>query len=131
MYEKPLVLGNDDLAEGVFTDSGDTCYTSEAHIHQRPETGRSDYRIQVNGQHNADHNSNAQKLILTFNQAVTYVECYMNGAAYVDGNGTTTLTINLGYWNNHTDNIGGGDVVVTSEPGLEVTGCRIEDIGKC
>lgn len=44
-YKKPVVVGCDDVAEGVYAASG--CYTVTTNIHQRPEFGRGDYRIQV------------------------------------------------------------------------------------
>ena len=48
-YSKPVVTIDIDLAEDVYAASG--CYTVSAYIHQKPETGRGDYRIQLNGQH--------------------------------------------------------------------------------
>lgn len=48
-YSKPVVTIDIGLAEGVYAASG--CYTASAYIHQKPETGRGDYRIQLNGQH--------------------------------------------------------------------------------
>ena len=56
------------MAEGVYAASG--CYTASAYIHQTPENGRGDYRIQVNGKHNADHTKEAQVLTISFNQNV-------------------------------------------------------------
>ena len=44
-YKKPVVVGCDDVAEGVYAASG--CYTVTTNIHQRPEFGRGDYRSQV------------------------------------------------------------------------------------
>lgn len=37
-YKKPVVVGCDDVAEGVYAASG--CYTVTTNIHQRPEFGR-------------------------------------------------------------------------------------------
>jgi len=64
-YMKPVLLTSDELAEGVYLASGDGsgCYTTTAYIHQTPQTGRGDYRIQVNAVHNADHTKEAQQLI--------------------------------------------------------------------
>lgn len=129
MYKKPKVLTIDNLFEGVYAESGENggdCYTVDAYIHQIPENGRGDYRIQVNSHHAADHNSNAQRLILTFNQPVEYVESQGTN----DGSSGNVVRILYSYWNNHTDNIGLGDVVVTSDPGLVITGKVMEDIGK-
>ena len=52
-YSRPVISIDSGLAEGVYMASG--CYEASAYIHQTPETGRGDYRIQVNGKHNADH----------------------------------------------------------------------------
>ena len=123
-YEKPAVLANEDLAEGVYTASGDDadedCYSVSAYIHQRPETGRGDFRIQVNGVHAAGngHHSGAQLLVLYFNQPVEYVS---SNGSLSGGDGSSSISIDYSYHNNAYDNIGLGDVVVTSDAGLEVT----------
>lgn len=124
-YEKPMVLQTEQMSEGVYLASGaGGCYTADAYIHQTPQTGRGDYRIQVNGKHNADHTKEAQVLTITFNQPVTYVS---GGSGLLSGNGTTTLKVKLGYHQNPTDNIGFGDLTVTSEQGLSITGVSITD----
>lgn len=121
-YSKPMISIDNGMAEGVYAASG--CYTAEAHIQQEPETGRSDYRIQVNGKHKADHTKESQVLTISFNQNVTYVS---GGAGLISGNGTTTLKVKLSYHQNPTDDIGFGDLVVTSDPGLAITGVSITD----
>lgn len=121
-YSKPVVTVDSGLAEGVYAASG--CYTATANIHQKPEVGRGDYRIQVNGQHKADHSNDAQTLTISFNQTVTYVS---SQGSLVSGNTGTTLIINYTYHNNQTDNIGLGDLVVTSDAGLEITSVKITD----
>lgn len=123
-YVKPVISLDEGMAEGVYAASGAECYTASAYIHQTPETGRGDYRIQVNGKHNADHTKEAQVLTISFNQNATYVS---GGAGIISGNGTTTLKIRLGYRQNPTDNIGFGDLVVTSDAGLAITGVSITD----
>ena len=123
-YIKPMVLGNEELSEGVYAASGtigeNDCYTVTAIIHQRPETGRGDYRIQVNGIHAAvnEHHSGEQILTLCFNQPVVYSSS--NGELY-SGDGTNILSIKYNYHNNGYDNIGLGDVIVTSDTGLSIT----------
>ena len=57
-YVKPVISLDEGMAEGVYAASG--CYTASAYIHQTPENGRGDYRIQVNGKHNADHTKEAR-----------------------------------------------------------------------
>ena len=85
---------------------------------------REDYRIQVNATHAAadSHHGGVQHLIISFNQPVHYSFCNANGASLAGGDGTNTLDIGLTYHQNGNDNIGFGDLVVTSEPGLAITG---------
>lgn len=124
MYQKPVMISNEELAEGIFAASGSSCYTTTANIHQKPQTGRGDYRIQVNGQHHADHTKETQWLTITFNQPVTYSS---SQGTLISGDGTTTLVIEFHYHQNPTDNIGLGDLVVVSDPGLAITGANITD----
>lgn len=126
-YSKPMVTVDQGLAEGVYAASGAGCYTATAKINQTPQTGRGDYRIQVNGKHNADHTKKAQILTISFNLPVTYVSCNGNGASLQSGDGTNTLVINLGYQQNSTDSIGFGDLIVTADSGLAITGVSITD----
>lgn len=121
-YAKPVVTVDNGLAEGVYAASG--CYTASAYIHQAPQTGRGDYRIQVNGKHSSNHTREAQVLTISFNQNVTYVS---GGKELISGDGTVTLKVKLGYHQNSTDNIGFGDLVVTSDAGLAITGVSITD----
>ena len=123
-YSKPVVSIDNGLAEGVYAASGAGCYKASAYIHQTPQTGRGDYRIQLNGKHDADHTREAQVLTISFNQNVTYVS---GGAGVIDGNGTPTLRVKLGYHQNPSDNIGLGDLFVTSDAGLAITGVSITD----
>ena len=69
-YESPVILRTEELAEGVYLASG--CYTASAYIHQTPQSGSGEYRIQVNGQHSADHTKEAQTLTISFSLPVTY-----------------------------------------------------------
>ena len=126
-YSKPIVSIDNGIAEGVYAASGAAstgCYETTAYIHQTPETGRGDYCIQVNGKHNADHTQESQILTISFNQNVTYVS---GGAGLISGNGTNTLKVKLSYHQNPTDNIGFGDLVVTSDAGLAITSVSITD----
>lgn len=125
-YMKPVLLTSDELAEGVYLASGDGsgCYTTTAYIHQTPQTGRGDYRIQVNAVHNADHTKEAQQLNISFNQPVTYVS---GGKGCTSGDGTSSLCVSLGYHQNPNDNIGFGDLVVKSDPGLAISSVSVTD----
>lgn len=119
---KPVVSLDEGMAEGVYAASG--CYTVTTNIHQKPETGRGDYRIQVNGVHAADHTKEAQTLTITFNQEVTYSS---SNGTLVGSNTGTTISIGYTYHQNPNDNIGLGDLVVVSDPGLEVVSAKITD----
>lgn len=124
-YTAPIAIMNEDLMEGIYAASGSKCYSVRANIHQSPEQGRGDYRIQVTAQHNADHTCDKQKLTLTFNQPVTPVSA-TNGIIKTHGT-SAVLEIEYSYWNNPIDAIGLGDVIVTSEQGLIITGARLTD----
>ena len=65
-----------------------------------------------------------QVLTISFNQNVTYVS---GGAGLISGNGTPTLKVKLSYHQNPTDNIGFGDLVVTSDAGLSISSVSITD----
>ena len=96
-YESPVILRTEELAEGVYLASG--CYTASAYIHQTPQSGSGEYRIQVNGQHSADHTKEAQTLTISFSLPVTYTS---SGGSLVSGSGTNTLVINYNYHQNRT-----------------------------
>lgn len=124
-YERPIVLANEELAEGVYAASGAVagsgCYSVTTNIHQKPETGRGDYRIQVDARHAAgdNHHSGHQTLIMSFNKAVEYGS---SEGQLESGNNTATISINYSYHSNASDNVGLGDVVVIADAGLEVNG---------
>lgn len=127
-YVSPVIFDNDELAEGVYatnsgSSTGDGCYLVNAIEHQKPEDGRGDFRFQVNAVHNADHNSNGQVLVVNFNLPVEYKS---SNGTLVGGDGTTQLRIAYSYWNNYSDNIGLGDVVVVANAGISITSIGME-----
>ena len=126
-YTKPIVIESDELVEGVYADSGKMgqCFTVTTNIHQTPEIGRGDYRIQVDADHAAsdNHHSGIQKLTLSFNLPVDYVSS--NGTLEGGGSGTRSVTIGYDYHQNGSDHVGLGDVVVTADQGLVVEGARL------
>ncbi len=132
-YERPVAIANDELAEGIYMASGDSggsdCYTATARIHQKPETGRGDYRIQCDAKHAAtdNHHAGNQVLVLTFNLPVEYVG---SNGSLEGGNESTKLKIRYAYHNNAYDNIGLGDVIVKADAGLSVTKAEMIDDGK-
>ena len=121
-YSKPTILVNDEYSEGVYAASG--CYTVTASIHQDNQTGRTDYRIQVNGKHDSDHTRDAQTLTVSFNMPVEYKTSSgtLQGASV-----GTTIVVKYNYHQNPTDNIGLGDLVVSAEQGLQITSISLTD----
>ena len=120
-YEKPIVAITEQ-SEGIYLASG--CYTTTATIHQRPESGRGDYRIQINGVHKSDHTKESQILTISFNIPVEYIS---SNGSLISGNGSTVLHIRLNYHQNPNDNIGMGDLIVKADSGLSVIGVNITD----
>lgn len=124
-YVKPMVINSEEVAESVYMASGGSdCYTVNAYIHQAPQEGRGDYRIQVNAAHAAGdgHHSGKQTLTISFNKPVVYSSS--NGTLN-SGDGTTTLEIKFNYHSNGNDNIGLGEIVVKADAGLAITGASL------
>lgn len=127
-YERPVVMVNEELAEGVYAASGTgsaSCYTVRCNIVQKPETGRETYKIQFNADHNAtDHHSTGQVMTINFNVPVEFVSMRSGGegtATYKSGSGTTTLVIDTTYHNNNPEyGIGLGELEVKTN-GAELT----------
>lgn len=126
-YEKPIVMINEDMAEGVYAASGD-CYTFTADIMQGPDRPAyyDNYVIQINGTHNATdgHHSGVRTVKIVFNQDVTYLS---SNAESCTGSGSKTLYLtytqyNGSYHNNEGGNIGLGNLNVDSAHGLAITG---------
>ncbi|MBR3242373.1 MAG: hypothetical protein IKF90_06695 [Parasporobacterium sp.] len=124
-YKKPVAEKISFTYENQVVTASDGCYTATAYIHQKPETGRGDYRIQVNGVHSATHSCDHQTLHISFNMPVQYSS---SQGTLVSGDGTTTLNIDYSYHNNGNDNIGLGDLCVIADAGLAVTSVSITDI---
>lgn len=125
-YEKPVVLANEDVAEGVYAASGagvggSNCYTVSAYITQTPETGNETYCIHMDAVHMAEHHSTQQVVDLSFNQSVDFQWCNAANCT-CSGSGSSTLTLTFSYHANFTENHGLGDVYVSSGEGLAVTG---------
>ena len=105
---------------------GSKCYTCNAHINQRPEVGRDDYRIQINAQHHGDHTCDEQILTMIFNHPATFISC-SNGNLNSNNN-TTRIRIKLTYHNNPNDNIEIADFKIKcAYNDLEVVSCSITD----
>lgn len=123
MYIKPLFEITNDTTEGVYMASG--CYTVTSVNTQKPQTGRGDYRIQVNATHKSNHTCEHQRLYVSFNQNIIYKS---SNGTLVSGSGTPHIAIDFYYHNNPTDNIGLGDLVVEAENNLEVVHISLDDM---
>ena len=116
------MVGNSSGGSG----QGSKCYSCEAKINQRPETGRDDFRIQINARHNGDHSCDEQLLTIVFNHPATFISC-SNGSLN-GGNNTTMIQVKLRYHSNQNDNIGMGDFIVkSSHNDLQIINCYIND----
>lgn len=130
-YIKPVLILNEELAEGVFSASGDVnCYEFYSRIVQTPQLGNEVYTIQIDGRHNAQdgHHSSARTLTIHFNFPVVYVD---GNASDVKENGnslTLTFTDGVGgaYHNNAIDNIGLGQVKVAAQEGLAIINTTVD-----
>lgn len=134
-YESPVAIVNEDLSEGVYMASGASsssdCWTVTAHIHQRPETGRGDYRLQVDATHlNPDFHRSSAVITFVFNNVVTVTN--PGGGASVMGD-ITGSTIELAFdvgTSNPNEHRGWGDFTVVSDAGLELVSVSIRCTGK-
>lgn len=118
-YEKPVLVELDETVEGVYAASG--CYTVTARIHQQ---ANNIYRIQVDAKHDTTHSCSKQTLFLSFNMPVEY----QGSSGTLRGSSAgTQIAIDYSYWNNPKDNIGLGDVTVSAEEGLVITGAWMTD----
>ena len=132
-YKKPVVLANEELSEGVYAASGgqatSECWTASARIHQKPETGRGDYRIQVDCAHtNPDMHRSGAIVTIVFNQSVE-VTWPGGGITAITGSGSSIeLEFDIGTYNPN-ENKGWGDLCVTSDAGLEILDVGIRCTG--
>ena len=124
-YIKPIVIKDDNFAESVYMASGDACFSVQAKIHQRPEIGRGDFRIQIDAVHSAvdGHHSGEQILTIAFNTPVSYKS---SNGTLIGGDGTSVLKILYNYHGNKKENIGLGDIVVEANSDLAVTWCALD-----
>ena len=131
-YEKPVVVLNEELAEGVYAASGDVdsdCWTVSAYIHQRPQTGRGDYRIQVNAQH-SNPNMHRSKAVITIVFNMPVIVTGNDSIMTTTGSGSTTIRMEFDIGtSNPNENKGFGDLIVTADPGLEIVSTGIHCTG--
>ena len=128
-YEKPMVIANDELAEGVFAASG--CYTVTWNKHQVNQEGRTTLRFQINAAHDASHTCTEQYLTLNFTMPVTYSgsDGTLTYPASSDIE-TTTIKIKFVKWNNGHDKNGYGDVTVIGDSAADISSASMTDNGQ-
>ncbi|MCQ2539981.1 MAG: hypothetical protein MJ114_05975 [Acetatifactor sp.] len=93
-YMKPMVVANDELAEGVYLASGD-CWTVSCRKDQNDAGGYCTFRIQCNHNTNQQHISKATTVTLVFDQPITGAE-YEGFQVSVSGNVVTCYREQLG-----------------------------------
>ena len=137
-YEKPMVMINENLAEGVYAASGSDCMSVKAYISQTPsQNSAGKFVVWVESNHDGSlyrgdgHSASGITVTLSFNQAV---QCDSNdfyqgepGVSYAvsGGNGTSTLTLTF---SGDTANAGTkfwGQIYVSSEAGLALNNAVI------
>lgn len=95
-YEKPVVLANDEIAEGVYAASGMTgetsgdCWTVEVTKDQSDAGGYCTFRVAARHSDSVTHISTKTVVTIVFNDTVTGAE-FEGFEASVNGN-TVTLT---------------------------------------
>ena len=133
-YEKPVVMVNEELAEGVYAASGASCYLVNGFGCQNPyelvNTGMNAWTVHVDGVHNdPGHHSSYREVTVVFNYPV-YVERYESNTTVVSGDGTNTIVVSLNHHNNSGDNIGLSGFVVKVDKNitdLKVISARIDN----
>ncbi len=98
-YEKPMVLLNEELAEGVYAASGSDCLNivvdfSQSETNNMPE-GQCRYTVSFRKQEHSskEHRTSGQKVVLVFSSPVTI---NYNPQGWT-GDGTNKLTLNNGF----------------------------------
>lgn len=123
-YEKPVVLANNEMSEGVYAASGD-CYTCEASVNQAPELGQDCYVVRVKLVHNATdgHHSNTRRVTINFDQVVTYVKA--TSCSLYAGDNSTSLTVQTVHHNNASETIELTDLYIKSSiaPSINSVNC--------
>lgn len=86
-YVKPMILANDELAEGIYLASGDgDCWTISVSKDQADAgNGASTFRIQANHSTNLQHISSKTTMVISFNQTISSA-VFEGFSASVSGN---------------------------------------------
>ena len=71
MYEKPIIIDNEELAEGVYATGRGNCWTVTYEIKQRNTNPYDPFvNVRIKGQHLAQHTSSALEIKITFDRAI-------------------------------------------------------------
>ena len=85
-YEKPVILANDELAEGVYLGSGEPdCWTIDAHVAQEWNGSHKIFEVTIVHSTGLQHISTASNVTLTFNSNITDAS-YAEYPSNVSGN---------------------------------------------
>lgn len=123
-YEKPIVVINEELAEGVYAASG--CWTTSGASRQESVSARKDWRFQVNGSHIDEAHAAKVYITFVFDQKITKAE--FSGYTF-QGMSTDTVVFeltNLAGGVNRNESFGGAALNVTTEE--EVTSVTLKSI---
>ena len=93
-YERPVVLVNEELAEGVYAASGANaiqvgCWTASGAGRQESVTARTDWRFQIDGYHIAEAHAAKVYITFVFDQDIStadfsgYPKCSLSGKTAV------------------------------------------------
>lgn len=140
MYEKPMILASDDLAEGIYLASGDGCSCWKVTVkesHQEPVNSRKSTKFQIEMHHiitDQSHwrndyeqstKSRPQRLYIVFDRCVDVVEC--NEATLV-GCSCNVKQIQVDFYSadNGNETIGWGGLAVAAKHNCDckVSICR-------
>lgn len=106
-YEKPVVLANEELAEGVYAASGaGDCWTVDWATTQDWNGQAHVFEIKIVHTTAVQHISTATTVVYTFSNSVTKVEAEGAGNYDVSWSGNTATVVR----NHHANGYGSGDV---------------------
>lgn len=111
-YEKPIVMVNEELAEGVYAASG--CWTASGGGTQTSVTARTDFRFQIDGAHKNEAHAARVYITFKFDQNIKTAE--FSGYTPM-GLGSDTVVFeltNLSGGVNPNENFGGAALNVTT-----------------
>ncbi len=124
-YERPMVLANEELTEGVYAASGDGTNDGTAAITESPSNQNDGYCISLCGHYSWYKSCCPTKCaIITFNQLVNY----LNSQGSIIGSPCgTTLRIRYNNCDGSWGNCDLGNLFVNSAKGLAITNFYTED----